>query len=624
MDNETYRAVELFSDIASNVLKPRERMLVADWADNYRILTQGSSAEPGKWNTSRAEYQREIMNVVNDPDVVNVAIKSSAQIGKTEIVLNIIGYYMEYEPSTILAVNPTIEMSQAFSKDRLAPMISSTPVLRDKVQAPRSKDSDNTILHKSFPGGHITMAGANSPASLASRPIRIVLMDEIDRYPLSAGSEGSPIKLAEKRANTFWNKKLIKVSTPTTTSASEIEKEFRKGSMEEWSVQCPSCKNFQPYNFERINFSNIKMACEHCKKEYSQQEWAEQPHEWIAEHPERETYRSFHLNALASPWVKWESVVEEFQEANEEYKKYGSTEKLKTFKNTTLGETWEERGAGADEIELYHRREEYEAELPDGVIILTAGIDTQDDRLEVEVVGWGIDYESWGIRKFALHKDPSLDSTWDELGEYIKSTTFRFKSANELNIAAACVDTGGHHTNQVYKFIRKCEKLHIPVYGIKGYANTPGIPLVYKRTKVEIKNAAGMSIDNTHIMILGVDSGKEDIVAWLNVENPGPRYCHFPNDDKRGYDEIYFKGLTAEEKVQRMVKGRMKIQWVKKSGVKNEPFDIRIYAYAAVEMISPNWTLLAEKIGNGINYMQKQPTTQKKKRGAGRKGIEVY
>lgn len=618
------RTVELFRSIASDVLRPRQKMLVSDWADNYRVLVQGSSAEPGRWNTSRAEYQREIMNVVNDTDVVNVAIKSSAQIGKTEIVLNVIGYYMEYEPSPILVLQPTIEMAQAFSKDRLAPMIQTTKILRDKVQAPRAKDSDNTILHKSFPGGHVTMAGANSPASLASRPIRIVLMDEIDRYPLSAGSEGSPIKLAEKRANTFWNKKLIKVSTPTLASTSEIEKEFKKGSMEEWSVQCPCCGEYTAYNFRRLNFNNMKMSCEHCESEYSQQEWAEQPHKWVAEHPERKKFRSFHLNAMASPWGKWESIVAEFQEAYDEYKKYGLTEKLKTFVNTELGEVWEERGEGADESELYQRREEYEAEVPDGTIILTAGIDTQDDRLEVEVVGWGEDYESWGIRKFALHKDPALESTWDELGEYIKETTFKFKSGNELNIAAACVDTGGHHTNQVYKFIRKCEKAHIPVYGIKGYANTPGIPLIYKRTKVEIKNAYGKVIDSTHIMILGVDSGKEDIVAWLNVENPGPRFCHFPADDKKGYDEMYFRGLTSEEKVQRIVKGRMKIQWVKKQGVRNEPFDIRIYAYAAVEMISPNWSLLAEKVGNGINYMRKQTNAPKKRRGAPKKGIEVY
>lgn len=624
MKDELFRACELFKKIANDTLRPRERLTISEWADRYRMLSAKSSAEPGKWNTSRAEYQREIMDSISNPEVTDITVMSSAQVGKSEILQNAIGYYIDYDPTTIMWVNPTIEMAQSISKEKLSPMIAATPVLADKVYSPRSKDSDNTLLHKSYPGGFIVLSGANSAASLATRSIRIILLDETDRYPESAGSEGSPIKLAEKRATTFWNKKIVKVSTPTLATTSKIDKEYRKGSMEEWNVQCPHCGNYQPYEFRRVRFTDIKMVCMYCEHAYSQQEWAEQAHQWVAEHPERVAHRSFHLNALASPWVDWQDVVDEFQEADDEYKKYGSTEKLKTFKNTVLGETWEEHGQGADELELYNRRENYDAELPDGVVILTAGIDTQDDRLEVEVVGWGIGYESWGIRRFIIRDDPENDATWVRLGELIRDTKFRFRSGNELNIAGACLDTGGHHTNMVYKFIRKCEIAHIPVWGIKGYANTPGIPLIYKRTKVEIKNVTGKVIDTTHIMILGVDAGKEDIVAWLNVNEPGPRYCHFPNDDRLGYDEIYFRGLTSEEKVTKMVRNKLKTMWVKKAGVRNEPFDMRVYAYAAVEMLSPNWSLLAEKVGNGINYMR--PTLAKKKpsRPQTRKGIDIY
>lgn len=624
-NNELYRTAELFRKIAKETLRPRERLSISEWADRYRVLSAKSSAEPGRWNTSRAEYQREIMDAISSPEVTHVTVMSSVQVGKSEIIQNTIGYYIDYDPTTIMWVNPTIEMALSISKEKFAPMISVTPVLKDKVHSAKSKDSDNTLLHKSYPGGFIVLSGANSPASLATRSIRIILLDEIDRYPESAGPEGSPVKLAENRAITFWNKKIVKVSTPTLAVTSKIDKEYKKGSMEEWSVQCPNCGNYQPYEFRRVRFTDCRMICIHCGESYTQQEWHDQPHQWIAEHTGQSNHRSFHLNAMASPWVDWQDLIDEFQEADEEYKKYGSTEKLKAFINTKLGEIWEERGQGADDLELYKRREEYDAELPNGVIILTAGVDTQDDRLEVEVVGWGVDYESWGIRKFILRGDPSKEEIWDTLAEYIKETKFRFSSGNELNIACGCVDTGGHHTNMVYKFIRKCEKLNIPIYGIKGYSNTPGIPLIYKRTKVEIKNAAGQVIDTTHIMILGVDAGKEDIVAWLNVKEPGPRYCHFPNDDKRGYDEEHFKGLTSEEKVSKVDKrGKLKIQWVKKSGVRNEPFDIRIYAYAAVEMISPNWTLLAEKVGNGINYMQPQKKAKKPKVRAQRKGIDPY
>lgn len=250
----------LFRNLARR-LEPRPLLLVSDWADTYRQIPTGTSPEPGRWNTNRAEYTREIMNAVNDPVVTDIAVKSSAQVGKTEMLLNIAGYFIDYEPSTIMVVNPTIEMSQTFSKDRLAPMIKATDVLKGKVKEPRTKDSENTILHKKFAGGSITMSGANSPSSLASRPIRIMIMDEVDRFPSSAGTEGSPIKIAEKRTTTFWNKKIIKVSTPTVEGQSNIEDEFLKGTMEEWSVLCPFCKKWQPYDFKRIRFSDCMMEC---------------------------------------------------------------------------------------------------------------------------------------------------------------------------------------------------------------------------------------------------------------------------------------------------------------------------------------------------------------------------
>ena len=200
------KTIHLFQMIAK-ILSPPPELTVSQWADKFRKLSQEASAEPGQWNTNRAPYQREIMDAVNDAGVEEIVIMSSAQVGKTELILNIIGYYIDYDPSPILCLQPTLEMGQTFSKDRLAPMLRDTPVLRGKVKSVKAKDSGNTILHKIFPGGHITMAGANSAAGLASRPIKIVLMDEIDRYPPSAGTEGNPIKLAEKRTTTFWNEK---------------------------------------------------------------------------------------------------------------------------------------------------------------------------------------------------------------------------------------------------------------------------------------------------------------------------------------------------------------------------------------------------------------------------------
>lgn len=622
MNKVEFKTVSLFHNIAS-ILAPPPKLLVSDWADMYRKLSPEASAEPGRWKTARAEYQREIMNAVNTPEVQDIVIKSSAQVGKTEILLNILGYYIDYEPAPMMLVQPTIDMAEAFSKDRLAPMIRDSEVLGKKIKAVRSKDSDNTILHKTFPGGHITMAGANSASSLASRPIRIVLCDEVDRYPASAGTEGDPVKLVEKRTNNFWNRKKIKVSTPTIEGYSRIQKEFLKGTQEEWCVQCPCCGKYQPYVFRRVDFKTLEMECLYCKESFSEMEWKEQPHKWVAENPNVIRIRSFHLNELCSPWKHWDEIVEDFITANDEIKKTGSTDLLKVFVNTSLGETWEERGDGADDTELLKRREEYNADIPDGVLLITAGVDVQDDRLEIEVCGWTRGYESWGLYKKEIKSNPALESTWNELEEFL-STEYFFKNGTGLLVAATCIDTGGHHTNMVYKFVKKMAKKNKKIYGIKGYSNTPGIPLIYKKTKVDIKNANGIVVDHTDIYILGVDSGKEDIISRLKITEIGPGYCHFPSNQDRGYNQTYMRGITSEEKVTKFVKNKLKIVWVKKAGIRNEPLDLRNYAYAAVEILSPNWNSLESKIENGINYMKKNNTRKaRRKSGVISRGVEI-
>lgn len=619
--NAEYKTVKLFQDIA-HILKPPPKLLVADWADMYRRLPSESSPEPGQWRTSRAEYQREIMNSVNDAAIENIVIKSSAQVGKSEIILNIAGYFIDYEPSSIMLIQPTVDMGESFSKDRLAPMIRDTPVLREKIKDAKSRDSENTIMHKKFPGGHITIAGSNSPASLASRPIRVLLCDETDRYPPSAGSEGDPIKLAEKRTNNYWNRKKVKVSTPTIAGASAIDKEFKKGTQEEWCVMCPDCGSYQPYEFKRVQFKNATMRCFHCGAELTEVEWKEQPHKWIAfnDKADRRT-RSFHLNELASPWRHWDEIIDEYLEAKAEVKNTGITTKLQVFYNTVLGEVWEQKGESIDHHELMKRCEEYGAEIPDDVVVITAGVDVQDKRLEIERVGWKEGGESWGIWKDVLYGDTSLDQVWEDL-EALLNVELHYQNGNGLNVAATCVDTGGHSTNRVYKFIRYMQKKKKRVYGIKGYAGRPGIPFIYKKTEVNIKDDRGKVTDNTQIYIIGVDAGKEDIMARLGIQKPGPGYCHFPKG--RGYDQKHMEGLTSESKVSDLVNGRTKIHWIKKKGVANEPLDIRNYAYAAEQLLKPNYQVLREKLDRGVNYMKATPSAKKKRRtGVISKGIEV-
>lgn len=606
------KTINLFKRIAK-ILSPPPKLTVSQWADGYRRLSQEASAEPGRWNTERAPYQREILDAINDGRCEEIIIMSSAQVGKTEIILNIIGYYIAYDPSPILCLQPTLEMAQTFSKDRLAPMLRDTPVLRGKVKDVRSKDSGNTILHKAFPGGHITMAGANSAAGLASRPIKVVLMDEIDRYPASAGTEGNPIKLAEKRTTTFWNRKKVKVSTPTIKGRSQIENEFLSSSKEEWCVQCPCCGKYQPYEWGRIHFSDVTMECKFCMERFSEMEWKENSGKWIAaaDNPKK---RGFHLNELASPWKHWEEIIDEFRDANKALKEQSDAEKMKVWINTTLGETWEEKGEAADEDVLLKRRERYTADLPDGVLLVTAGVDVQDDRFEVEITGWGKGYESWGILYRKIPCDPEKEESWDKLEKFLDMELY-FENKNSLLIACTCIDTGGHHTTEAYKFLKKMERKQKRIFGIKGMGGE-GIPLVYK---VSMNN-----IEKVKILLLGVDSGKEILMTRLKTVDEGPGYCHFPINADRGYNETYIKGLSSEQRVIHFKDGRPVLKWVKKSGTRNEPLDLRNYSTAAAEFLRPNWDILEKKIGQGINYMKKQPKQSKlRKSGVVNKGIQI-
>ncbi len=609
-----YKTISLFQKIAK-IIAPPPLLKISEWADRYRRLSAEASAEPGQWNTDRAPYQKEIMNAVNDNECSDIVIMSSAQVGKTEIILNILGYYIDYDPAPIMVIQPTLEMAQTFSKDRLAPMIRDTPVLKSKVRDARSKMSENTILHKKFPGGHITIAGANSAAGLASRPIRILLCDEVDRYPASAGTEGSPVELAEKRTNTFWNRKKIKVSTPTIKNVSKIESEYEKSSMEQWCLPCPCCGKYQPLNWRQIKFEDITMECRYCGERFTEIEWKSGKGKYIAGNNNKKV-RGFHLNELASPWKHWDEIINDFKKAKDNSEKTGSQEPLKVWINTTLGETWEERGESANENSILQRCEDFDSELPKGVLILTAGVDVQKDRFEIETVGWGRGYESWGIKYEKLYCDMTKQSAWDILEEYLQKEYY-FADGTGLLTACTFIDTGGLYTTDTYKFLKNMNRKQRNIFGIKGMGGM-GLPLIYKSS---VNNS-----EKVKIFILGVDSGKEMIMSRLQIKEPSPGYCHFPKGIDKGYDEEYFKGLTSEQRVIRNKKnGDRELIWIKKSNsVRNEPLDIRNYATAAVELLRPNWDVLEQKINTGINYMKKNDRPAIKKRnGVIKRGLSL-
>jgi len=567
---------------AMEQLKPPPRLSVAEWADLERRLDSQSSAEPGRWITARAEYQRGIMDACSDPSVKEVVVMCAAQLGKSEILLNTIGYHMAHDPAPILMMQPTVDMAQSFSKDRVtAGLLRSTPALRGKVKDSKAKDANNTTLHKVFPGGALSLVGANSPSSLASRPIRVVLCDEVDRYPPSAGEEGDPISLAKRRAATFWNRKIIEVSTPTNRGASRIELAYEESDKRKFMVPCHDCGERQELVWSQVQWTDPKnphYACKHCGSCWTDanRNRAIARGEWVATKPFN-GMAGFHLSALYSPWVVLADAVEEFLASKKD------PMRLKTFVNTFLGETWEDQGEGVDDVEIAKRREDYE-DMPDQVVMLTAGVDVQDDRLEVEVVGWGAGEESWSIDYRVLHGDPSSPQLWQQLDEVLLRT-FEHPIGKPMIIRATCVDSGGHHTRAVYNYAKT--RAGHRVFAIKGVGGE-GKPIVGRPSK--------NNIGKVPLYPVGVDTAKEMFYARLRMEEPGPGYCHF----HQRLDDEHFRQLTAEKQVIRYHKGYPKRGWIK-TRTRNEALDVRIYAIAALAILNVNLDNIAKRYFSDID-----------------------
>jgi phage terminase large subunit GpA-like protein len=546
---------------------------VSQWADRERKLSPEASAEPGQWITARNEPMRGVMDAVSDPVNHTVVVMSSAQVGKTETLKNVIGFHVDQDPAPILLLQPTLDMGEAFSKDRLAPMVRDTPALRGKIKDPRARDSGNTLLHKTFPGGHITIAGANSPASLASRPIRIVLADEVDKYPPSAGTEGDPVSLARKRSTTFWNRKTVLTSTPTVKGFSRIEAEFELSDQRRYHVCCPDCGHEQTLRWAQVTWpegepKKAVYTCEECGSCWDDAtRWRTlRTGQWIATAPFNGV-AGFHLNEIYSPWVKLREMAQGFLDAKK------NPETLKTWINTSLGETWEDQGERVAEHALMQRAEAWGRDAPPDVLVVTCGVDVQNDRFEVERIGWGVDEESWSLDYRVIYGDPSAPAMWQELDDYLASPT-RTADGRLLQVSATGVDSGGHYTQAVYKFTRPRASRRI--WAIKGRAGF-GAAVWPKR----VAKAAGKAV----LFMVGVDTAKETIYSRLRIAEPGPGYCHFPIDR----DKTWFEQLTSETVQTKYVKGFPTRVWVKRPSARNEALDCRVYGYAALCSLAVNW-----------------------------------
>lgn len=593
------------------LLAPPPPLTLSQWADLYAYVPPEAGAFPGKFYTGSAEYQRGIQDAITDPTIETIVMQMCSQSGKTQIQMNTLGFFSHYQPSPILFVQATEGEAEKFSKNRIAKMIRSTPVLRKLFPSPRARDSGNTLLNKEFPGGVLILAGANAPAGLASMPIRILEMDEVDRYPESAGTEGDPVDLARRRTSTFWNKKEILASTPGIKNLSRIEKAEEESDRRRYFVPCPHCGTFQDLRWRRLQYTidggtgriiDVFYACEFgCEiRERSKHEMIRKG-EWRATAESRDGKTAgFHLNALYPPWLKWTDLVSEWLTAKT------SLERKKTFINTRLAETWEIRGKGADLHELEKRKSELEfaEELPAGVLFITAGVDVQDDRLECTRFGWGMDEERWVIDHEIFRGDPSLpetitgedgkkirnvDSPWAHLEAHLR-TSLSHTLGVTMTVACALIDSGGHHTARVYEFTKKnaARRWH----AIVGRAGI-GKPLVSR----------GSEQGPSHAMLytVGTDTAKEDIFTSFQVKEEGVAYCHF----SKGLAPEYFRQVTSEQLVKVTRDYVTKLEW-KKKGERNEALDCFVYGRAAVAVLQPKYKSIQQRLTERVEKLKEK------------------
>ncbi len=530
------------------------------------------------------------MDAFNDPLVEIVVMMFSTQTGKTECFFNVIGYHIDHDPAPIILMEPTLSLAEAISKDRIAPMIRDTPSLRAKVSAVKSRDKNNTIRHKTFEGGHLTLIGANSTADTASRPVRIVLIDEPDRHPMSVGREGNSSAIIIKRAANFWNRKIGIVGSPTIKGASAIEDHHKLSDQRKCYIPCVHCGEWQLLKWSNVRWPGPDKSgvlytpvyrpeeafyeCESKGCNMSDVDINRQVayHEWRAD-KDFNGIAGFWLWEIYSPWTTMRGIVRTFLEARRKFKEDHDPEPMKTFVNTTLAETWATEADRIDGSDLLHRREAYGPAIVMMAGFLTCSVDVQDGWLSAGVVAWGIGKESWRVERKVFRGNLARPEAWNDLAVFLDKI-YKHESDADMPITCTTIDTGGHHTQEVYAFVKEQSKVR-RIYGCKG-ANTPGKPIVSTPAKsktTEIK-----------LITVGSDTGKEWIYSHTKITDPGPGCMHYPMN----YPQEYFDELTAEEVITKKVRGVPQRVWICPPGKRNEALDIEVLNLAALELANPD------------------------------------
>ena len=614
-------AEEIYGAAAAAGARPDPLLTISQWADRYRWLSQRASAEHGRWRTERTPYLREIMDCLSPMSLIERTVfMKGAQIGGTECGNNWMGYIIHQAPGPMMAVQPTVEMAKRNSKQRIDPLIEESEVLRKLVRDPRSRDSGNTVLSKDFPGGVLVMTGANSAVGLRSMAARYLFLDEVDAYPGDVEGEGDPITLAMARTRTFARRKVFLVSTPKITGMSRIESAYEESDQRKYWVPCPTCREFQILKFAQLRWpkgdpQSAVYICEHCGQEIRnhQKQSMLARGEWRAGAKGDGKTAGFHISSLYSPvgWFSWGDAAKQFEQAQK------NPALLQVFVNTVLGETWTLLGEAPEWQKLYDRREDYKVGLvPRGGLFLTAGADVQKDRIEVEIAAWGRGKESWSVDYRVFEGDTSRAAVWEKLTGLLNES-FTTESGLELPIMQLAVDSG-FATIEVYQWARRQGGR---VLVIKGDSRTPS--LIGSASPVEVGPMGAKLKRGVRVWPVNSGMAKEELYRWLRQDRPTDEdvakgipfpsgYCHFPR-----YSEEYFKQITAEQLVTKIVKGYRRHEW-QKMRERNEALDCRVYARAAAGRVGidrfqeKHWTDLERRVGAPPVQDVKQPPQQQR------------
>lgn len=582
-----------------------EPMLISDWADEYLWTPRGKfTCYP---------FQREMMDSALDPNVAKVVLMAPSQVvGKTETLNVVLMYHMHRDPCTMLMVQPTVEMGESWSKEKLANNLRATPVLQALIKE-KSRVSGNTILRKEFPGGDLAIVGANSPAGLAMRDRRIVILDEVDRYPASAGEEGDPVTLAEKRTETYADAIKYNSSTPTVKGISRIEKAYEESDKRQFLVPCPLCGFMQALKWSRqasVDAPRVycvrwpkgkpeeaRYHCESCNEGWTDEQRVaairDTRAKWEATAPFK-GIRGYHLSGLYSlrePQKSFKSGLHQFAAKFLEAESAGESV-LRAWTNTFLAECWEEKGKDKDHLAIMKRCHNYPI-LPAKALFWLCAVDTQEDRLELKKTAFGMGEESWGISYEILMGNTEHDAVWEALFE---SISMRYPHPNvegldhKVNRCAICLIDSSYRPRQVLKFAKRCQIRGAidggRVYAIKG-SNTAWDPNLISRPTKSVR-------EHATFFRVGTDHAKATVFERLDIEEPGPRYMHFPIG--HGFDEEYFKTLTAERLVLHFKDNILEKREWKKKRDRNEGLDIEVYTLAALERLKPAWDVLAKNL----------------------------